>query len=167
MRSVLYTLALTIFCLSCKKNSVEPGKTVEIYLLTNYQNIPGKCQVDAATAVLPDTATIENQDILTYSPSRYQLKLTATAIAKIKGMRDATAFAVTVDKQVIYFGFYKPVYSSSTCEHSITMDLDWVSNNKIVFKPGYPGPPSLFVIEDNRNNPKLIETLRSQRKIIQ
>jgi hypothetical protein len=55
-------------------------------------------------------------------------------IQKVKTFQDFTAFAVTVDKQVIYYGFFKPSISSSSCDHSITMDLDWTTGNKINLK---------------------------------
>lgn len=74
-------------------------------------------------------------------------------------------FAVTVDKQVIYYGFFKPIISSSSCDHSITMDLDWTSGNKITLKLGYPGQVQGVTIDDKRNDSKLIATLRQQGKL--
>jgi hypothetical protein len=68
------------------------------------------------------------------SQSNYQFKLKDLDIQKVKTFQDFTAFAVTVDKQVIYYGFFKPSISSSSCDHSITMDLDWTTGNKINLK---------------------------------
>ena len=139
MRPIFFLLTIAIFYLSCKKDNVKGGDTVEVYLLKSSQLVTDKCEIDALVSVLQDTAIIKNQDILEYSQSNYQFTLTDLAIQKVKTFRDFTAFAVTIDKQVIYYGFFKPSFSSSSCNHSITMDLDWSSGNKINLKLGYPG----------------------------
>lgn len=165
MRSLPFYFIIVIFCFSCKKEEVTGGDRVEFYLLGSSQLIAGKCQIDPVLSVLQDTAIIKNEDILEYSQNNYQFKLTDPAIQKVKTFLDYTAFAVTVDKQVIYFGFFKPSISSSSCDHSITMDLDWISNDRITLKLGYPGQIQGVTIEDQRNNVKLLATLRNQGKL--
>jgi hypothetical protein len=165
MRPILLFLALAIFCLSCEKDNLKGDGNVEIYLLKRSQLVTGKCQIDPLDSVLQDTAIIKNQDILEYSQSNYQFKLTDLAIQKVKTFQDFTAFAVTVDKRVIYYGFFKPSVSSSSCDHSITMDLDWTTGNKINLKLGYPGQLKDVTIDDERNNAKLVATLRNQGKL--
>lgn len=165
MRSLLFILVLTACCLSCKKDTIKAGGTVEIYLLKTIQTVSGKCQIEASASILQDTATIKNQDILGYSQTNYEFKLTATAIQKVRTFRDFTPFAVTVDKQVIYYGFFKPGFSSSSCDNSITMDVDWTTGNKISLRLGYPGSLQGVTVDDQRNNPKLIATLKNQGKL--
>lgn len=165
MRTIFFFLTMATFCFSCKKDNVKGGDTVEIYLLKSFQHVTGKCQVDPFLSVLQDTAIIKNQDILEYSPTNYQFMLTDLAIQKVKTFQDFTAFAVTVDKQVIYYGFFKPSFSSSSCFHSITMDVNWTSGNKIILNLGYPGQLQGVTIEDQRNNAKLVATLRNQGKL--
>lgn len=164
MRSLLFILVLTSCCLSCKKDKIKGG-SVEIYLLKTVQTVPGKCQIDASASILQDIATIKNQDILEYSQTNYEFKLTDTAIQKVKTFRDFTPFAVTVDKQVIYYGFFKPSFSSSSCDNSITMDVRWTTGNKISLRLGYPAPLQGVTVDDQRNNPKLIATLKNQGKL--
>jgi hypothetical protein len=144
---------------------VKAGETVEIYLFKTFQTVTGKCQIDASASLLQDKAAIKNQDILEYSQTNYQFKLTDPAIQRVKTFKDFTPFAVTVDKQVIYYGFFKPSISSSSCDNSITMDLDWTSGNKISLKLGYPGQLQGVTIDDERNNQKLITALKSQGKL--
>ena len=165
MRQLIYILTLTVLCFSCEKDKVNAGETVEIYLLKNYQTVAGKCQVDPSISVIQDTPIIKNQDILEYSQTDYQFKLTDPAIQKVKAFRDFTPFAVTIDKRVIYYGFFKPSISSSSCDNSITMDVDWTSGNKVSLKLGYPGQLQGVTIDDQRNNTDLIATLRNQGKL--
>lgn len=165
MRPLVYILAFAMLSFSCKKEDVKSGKTVEIYALKKYQLVPGKCQIDAALSEIDDTPMIRNQDILQYSRTEYQFKLTAAGIEKVKALRDKTPFAVTVDKEVIYFGFYKPGISSSSCDHSITMDVSWGTDTKISVNLGYPGQLSGVTIDDQRNSPNLITALKNQDKL--
>jgi hypothetical protein len=166
VRLVLLFLAVLTVCLSCKKDTINSGKIVEIYLLKSFQRVTGKCQVDASQSVLQDTPAITNQDIMGYYSSTYQFKLTDTSIQKVKVFKDATPFAVTVDRQVIYYGFFKPSYSSSSCDASITMDVDWITGNRINLRLGYPGQMQGVVIDDKRNDPLLLETLKMQGKLL-
>lgn len=165
MRSLIWIWTITLICFSCKKDNVKTGETVEIYLLKTFQTVTGKCQINSSASLLQDTATIKNEDILEYSQSKYQFKLIDPAIQKVKTFKDFTPFAVTVDKQVIYYGFFKPNFSSSSCDDSITMDIDWTSGNKISLKLGYPGGLEGVIINDERNNLKLIATLKNQNKL--
>lgn len=165
MRSLIYILTLTILSFSCRKDKVNAGETVEIYLLKNYQTVVGKCQINSSISIIQDTAIVKNQDILEYSQKNYQFRLTDPTIQKIKAFRDFTPFAVTIEKRVIYYGFFKPSISSSSYFNSITMDLDWTTGNKISLKLGYPGQLQGVTIDDQRNNPDLIATLRNQGKL--
>jgi hypothetical protein len=165
MKQLLFILTVTAFFTSCKKDNADAGETVEIYLLKSFQTLADKCQVDPALSVLQDSATIQNQEILAYSKTEHKFKLTGPAIQKIKALFDKTPFAVTVDKQVVYYGFFKPMFSSSSCDQSITMDLAWASGNEIYLKLGYPAQLPGVTIEDKRNDPTLIATLRKQGKL--
>ncbi|MGB3008158.1 MAG: hypothetical protein WBC06_16710 [Chitinophagaceae bacterium] len=164
-RSLLFLFSVTTICLSCKKYNTKAGENVEFYLLKTYQTVTAKCQIDPSVSILQDTPIIKNYEILAYSKTDYQFKLTEAAIQKVKTFIDTTPFAVTVDKQVIYYGFFKPSYSSSSCDHSITMDLDWTSGNKFTIKLGYPSALPGVTVDDKRNDPKLIETLKQQGKL--
>lgn len=165
MRPIFFFLTIIVFCISCKKENTNSGDTVELYLLKDFRLVAGKCQIDPLKSVLQDTPIIKNQEILEYSQSNYQFKLTETGIQKVKTFQDFLPFAVTVDKQIIYYGFFKPSSSSSSCNHSITMDIDWTSGNRINLKLGYPDQLQSVTIEDGRNNKKLIATLRKQGKL--
>jgi hypothetical protein len=121
-----------------------------------------KCQIDTSASILQDTSIVKNDDILGYYKSTTQFVLSENSLQKIKALADGTPFALTVDKQIVYYGILKPSYSSSSCSGSITMDYV-VSGNKVNMNLGYAG--SDISIDDQRNNPKLIATLKSQGKL--
>jgi hypothetical protein len=165
MRPLLFILTIAAICFSCRKDNISAGETVEIYLLKTYQTMAGKCQINPSASTLQDIATINNQDILEYSQNSYEFTLTDEAIQKVKSFEDRTPFAVTVDKHIIYYGFFKPSISSSSCDHSITMDIAGSPGTKIYLRLGYPGVLEGVAIDDQRNNPKLLATLKKQGKL--
>lgn len=165
MRATILMLVIATSMFSCSKENVEPGQSVEIYLLKTYQSVPGKCQVDPLGSTIRDTPAISNHEILDYSRSRCEFRLSASAIQEIRTWPDRQPFAVAVDRQVIYFGIFKPVVSSSTCENSITLDVDINGGNKIYLRLGYPWTFEGVPIDDQRNNARLVATLKRQGKL--
>src|SRR5688572_4323601 len=165
MLRLLSIFIISIGFLSCKKD--EPGvqNEVEFILLKSYQFVAGKCQVDASTARLETSPLVTNDDILWYSKSDYEFRLTANAIQKINALSGRSAFAVTVDRHVIFLGVYMPLIMSSSCDHSITMDVNTVSNIATM-RLGYPmWPRPATMIDDQRNNVLLLEALSNQGKL--
>ena len=139
MRITIFLFVICLCLLSCKKDDGTAGNKVELYLLESYETVAGKCEINASRSVLQSTAIVKNDDVIAYSRTNYQFKLSSAAIQKIKAFNDRTPFAVSVDKQVIYFGILKPFTSSSSCDNSITMDIDVMTNDKISLRLGYPG----------------------------
>lgn len=162
MRQLLYFLSITLMFASCKKDKIEAGETIEFYLLKSYQTMAGKCQIDHVASILQDTAIIKSQDILAYFKATTQFLLSDDSMRKVKTLADGTPLAVVVDKRIIYYAIVKPSYSSSSCNNSITLDHVG-TENKIKMNLGYVGTD--VNIDDPRNNPKLIATLKKQGKL--
>jgi hypothetical protein len=165
MRYIVTFLVIMAVTVSCSKNHAKGGEKVEIYHLQTLALVPGKCQVDGSKSAIESTAFITNDDILEYSQGEHEFKLTDNGIQKIKAMGDRTSFALTVDGKVVYYGFFKPSFSSSSCDHSITMDLSLSSGDKILMRLGYPGLVQGMQVEDKRNDPMLMATLDDQGKL--
>lgn len=162
MRLTCLLVAAALFCLSCKREDAG-GEAVELYLLKNSPTVPGKCQVDASLAQLEDNPAVSNEDIMAYAMSTHTFQLSDAAFRRVKAFSDRTAFAVTVDRRVIYYGFFKPSISSSSCGESITMDV--LPDKNVVLRLGYPGVMTGVTIDDQRNNASLLATLNKQNKL--
>lgn len=134
---------------------------MEFYLLKNAQMVSGKCLVE--TGELEPASLIANDDILSYSSEEHQFRIKNNASARINALKDGTPFAVAVNGQVIYFGIFKPGYSSSSCFDSITMDF--AINDRIFMRLGYPGTIQGVTVKDERNHPELMATLEAQGKL--
>ena len=160
-------LIILVAGLSCKKSGTtgSANDLVEIYALKSFQLVSQKCQVDPATAVLQDEPVISNDEIISYSRGNYLFSLSDQGKQDAETFNITSAFAVTVNKEVIYYGFYKPFTSSSSCEHSITMYISFPSRN-LVMNLGYPSPMPGITIDDQRNNSKLLAALNAQGKLL-
>ena len=150
---------------SCGVDNSKTNESVEIYLLKKYKWVTGKCKIDASHSVLQDTPIIRNQDILEYSQREYQFKLTDSGLLRMSCFQLYTPFAVTVDKQVVYYGLFIPSIWSNSCYHSIIMTNDIWSRDKINIRLGYPGELPTEKMLDERNNTRLLDRLKIQGKL--
>jgi hypothetical protein len=164
MKQILLVVLLFVAGFRCEKAAVA-GKDVEIYLLAKGGLMPSACKVDANNAKLASGPILRSDDIISYSASTHIFTLQPAAYKSIEALTDTTPFAVTVDREVIYFGIVKSNFSSSSCDQSITMD-NMLRVNTIEMRLGYPGLLDGVVIEDKRNDDLLIATLRSLGKLV-
>lgn len=162
---ILWLCACPFFW-ACKKDNLQAGEKLEIYLLSTTQFVSGACQVDPSKSVVQDSAFIKNEDILSYSSSNYQFIFTKSAYDKIKTLNPRTVLVVAVDKQLIYYSVYFPIYFNSICDKSIVWDFNLDASNGITMKLGYPGMIQGSSITDNRNDPTILATLKSQGKLL-
>jgi Kunitz/Bovine pancreatic trypsin inhibitor domain len=169
---------LLILGLSCSKvenGDLEPDGTtsslrtsatsqVAFYLLKSYQMLPNKCAVDLKSVVLADRPLVSQADIISYDDKTFTYTVSANAYTNgIKQLRDGTPIAICLDKTVLFASIFKPLTSSSTCYHSITMQA--LPNNQVKFQLGYPTLPNGVVIDDQRNNASLVESLKIAKKL--
>jgi len=165
MGKLFYLLAFTAFFGGCKKNTAGSDSSIEFYLLDSYTQVSGKCQVAPASAILKPTPFISNEDIIAYSEFAYTYTLSAAAMQRIKAFVGRQPFAITINKGVVFYGFYNSSFLSSSCDHSISLDADsGSSDNKILLQLGYPSLISGVTIDDQRNNTALINVLKAQGK---
>ena len=164
--SLLLFSSFILFYSGCNKESSEAGEVVEIYLLKEYSLVTNRCEIVKSSIVLKDSELISNDDIHSYLHSTHKMILKDDGMAKLESVHDGTPFCMTVDKEIIYSGFFKPGYSSSTCFHSVTIDPLPYLTNQISINLGYPSTPDDFPIDpDPRDNSLLIETLKKQGKL--
>lgn len=165
-RSFLLFVAFILLHSGCNKESSEAGEIVEIYLLKEYSLVTNRCEIVPSSIVLKDSELISNDDILSYLRAEHKMVLKDDGMAKLESIHDGTPFCMTVDKEIIYSGFFKPGYSSSTCFHSVTIDPLAYLTNQISVNLGYPSTPDDFPIDpDPRDNSLLIETFKKQGKL--
>ena len=158
---------------SCSKtdstDSLRSGASgkIEIYLLSTTVFTSGKCEVNASQSKIAEVPIISNDDIVAYYTAEHEFEVKAAAFQKIISLADKTAFVVTLNKQVVYYGIYKPFISSSSCDHSITMSTLTYNINQFRLKMGlgYPGLLQGINVDDLRNETNVMSALEKQGKL--
>jgi hypothetical protein len=166
---------LLLFCFwipsGCKKGNDNPrsGKKIEFYLLKSYTKVTGSDAIAANSIVLNDTALINYEDILWYDDANYIFKITETPAKWLNDFQHnqshGKAFAVTIDKKIIYTGYFWASFSSSSCNWIVVDPLNYAGKNELTVRIGYPGLMAGTTIPDNRNNAELLEILGTDKKL--
>jgi len=144
------------------------AKGFAIYLTK--QDIP-PAQMEALSHVdIAERPIITISDIITYDAQEHELRLTASAFERISQIdvpTRGTSFIVCVDKAPIYWGaFWVPWSSLSFDGVTIWKPLTLEESHDVIrLELGYPSSV-LYIGEDPRSNPVVIESLEQAGKLI-
>lgn len=176
-RLTTLALLLALTFAGCDKDNDDDRDTravkgkIAIYEFESYQYVPLKCEVDPANSKLRASPIVNNDEIISYNLNESAWQVKDAAFQRLNNMKDGNALAITLNDAVVYYFIYKPNYSSSSCDGSITMQLwpklpGFYAENTLKMTMGYPGP-STVPVTDRRNTPTLIHELKAQKKLVQ
>jgi hypothetical protein len=113
---------------------------------------------------------IDIGDIVKYDANIHAITLTSNAYERIANLEvpvQGRSFLVCVNKQVIYSGaFWTPISSYAYSGITIWKPLIPRDTNIIKLELGYP-PSSFYKDEDLRNDPRVIQSLKQDGKLVQ
>jgi len=173
MKQKLFYSIIVLFVLinaGCEKdnnNGYSNGK-VELYLIDTFSVIDNSYQIDESNLITESTPLINYSDFLLYDSSEYSFELSDKAVEKIDSMEYSVhglAFAVKANDTLIYTGYFWPGYSSASCDWIVIDPLMVRTGNKIKVRLGYPGTIPGLVIEDKRNDERLIRIFKHDGKL--
>jgi hypothetical protein len=111
---------------------------------------------------------ISQEDIVWYNRTSHEIKLTELGVKKIEDLQVSlrgSPFDVKINGETIYNGYFATPISSISLSPSDVVIETLVQSNIIKIQMGYP--PSQFVGEDPRNNPKIFDYFQNIKKIVQ
>jgi hypothetical protein len=168
---ILISILLSQILLGCKKDHSSPdsNSVIEIYLLKTYSKDGISSKIINESVVLEDQALINDNDIYSYNQTTCTFTISA---AKAQWLNDfqtnkthGKAFAVTVNKNIIYTGYFWAGFSSASVDWIVIDPLNYTGKNTLTVKIGYPGLFPGMNIPDLRNDPRIIEVLRSTNRL--
>jgi hypothetical protein len=163
--AIVAILALTAFLLlfgCCTSDSPE-GEGFAIYLIDD-SNPPDEVP-DINDVVIGETPLIGLEDIICYHSGTHELFLTDNAFARYQGVQGA--FAVCVDRRLVYTGVFWNWFSSMSLDRIVILEkLSVETNNIIVIQTGYPGE-SFYRGDDPRGDDRIMNSLREAGKLIE
>lgn len=169
MKPAYLLFCLLIIAAGCEVTErsldVEPevGEVVEFYLIENYMTGMYDATIDEKGATLKDTVLIGYDEILWYNSRTFSFKIADEAL---KRLRHYDAFAVTVDREIIYTGYFWTSLSSRSVNW-VVVDLLMSKNSVISVELGYPGKIEGTEIRDRRNDPRILNVLKRDNKLIE
>jgi hypothetical protein len=161
-----FFIILTVFLIilvSCEKDS---GFGLEIYLLTDYQTKSPSKEIIAGSEKLSKNPIVNYHDIMSYDSTERYLQIETSKAEELNHISwdtQGTAFSLTIDKMIIYSGYFMPSYSSSGADWFIIDPLS--IDSKIYIRLGYPGELLRLLYIDPRNDDRIISLLRKDNKL--
>ena len=151
-------------------NALEPlpGEGFAIYLLAQAITPNELLQVDIDSLNLAEQPILSIKDIVSYSKLTHEIELTAQAYRKMGQLEVPTSgipFVACVDRQPIYAGAFWIGYSSQSYQGIAIDTLFAQLNHPIKITLGYPESPELFLGDDPRSDPRIMESLESAGKL--
>ena len=167
MRCTFLFSLIFILLLSCKKE--HNGPEVDIYMLQsfslNINQATNPATISISNAVLAETPLVADHDIRSYTRSTTTFNLRKDIKSTIQNYGPDKAFAVTVDKQVVYYGKFHPAYLSSITFGLATIDPIFYSNNELkIHFAAIDGNSNLQQL-DKRNDTLIINALSATGRL--
>lgn len=166
MRNILFYVLILLSVASCTKNR-DPK--VEIYLLASYNTFTNTSTnpttIAISNPVLENSPLVTDKDISYYTQSTYTFTLKKDIQSVIASYGADKAFAVTVDKELVYVGKFQPGYLSYIPLGLATITP--IALNTHELKIDYVmlvGSADLLQL-DKRNDDQLIAMLRASGRL--
>ena len=167
--SLIITIAtvslLLLFNTACEKYDKDIKGDVELYLLKEYNTNQSGAEILSSGIVLEDNPLVEYSDLMEYDSKEYTFTLSASALESI-GDLFGSAFAVTVDKEVIYTGYFWSALSSAIVEWVIIDLTMGVRGDKVLVQLGYPWTMDDWDIPDKRNDRSILSVFARDGKLV-
>ena len=140
-RSII--ISLFIFLLAgCEKyhSPRQPGHGIEFYLIKDFQKVGTSAKIINNSVILSDSVIIYYDEIVSYNSDAYTFTLTESSADRLNDFKNnhihGTPFAVTVDKEVIYTGYFWCGFSSSMVDWVTIDPLNYSGKNQLRYRSG-------------------------------
>ncbi len=158
---------------NCQKSTTDVviGDKLEFYLLENYTTVDNTMRIDESSASISSEVLINYDDIISYNSSTYCLKVSPDIMEELKvndGFNYHTkAFAITIDREIIYTGYFWYAFSSRICDWFVIDPI--LSNNETGLKVSMAYPTNEYRISDvdKRNDSRILRLLKKDGKLVQ
>lgn len=168
---ILFAPVIFLISDSCQKDSdvYATGHELEFYVLDSFKTVNGTDKIIDSTVILYDSALIRYDQIISYDMSNHSFTLDESAIDYLNaegGLKyHFKAFAVTIDKQIIYTGYFWPSYASSIKQWFVIDPIQYSSKNELKVNLAYPSDSFAGSYPDLRNDKRLISLLKRDGKL--
>jgi len=171
MKNILISfLILSLTSISCNENDTLFGKhgKVELYEIDQFETINNTDQIDEFSVITKKAPLLNYEDLRSYNSKEFKFEISEHGRQLFEEPPVKTgAFAIKVNGELIYTGYFVPGYSSRLWFYNVIDPLMIDFNGdchvrRITLQGGnFPSYP------DNRNDPRILEIFRKDRKLIE
>jgi hypothetical protein len=169
-RSIIISLLILLLA-GCEKylSPRQQGYGLEFYFIKDFQRIGTSAKIINSTVNLSDSVIIYYDEILSYNSDTYTFTVSESCANKLNDFKNnhihGKTFAVTVDKELIYTGYFWCGFSSSMVDWVTIDPLNYSGKNRLSVSLGYPGLIQGDYIPDDRNDYRILDILRRDGKL--
>jgi hypothetical protein len=169
-RSIIISLLILLLA-GCEKylSPRQQGYGLEFYFIKDFQRIGTSAKIINSTVNLSDSVIIYYDEILSYNSDTYTFTVSESCANKLNDFKNnhihGKTFAVTVDKELIYTGYFWCGFSSSMVDWVTIDPLNYSGKNRLSVSLGYPGLIQSDYIPDDRNDYRILDILRRDGKL--
>jgi hypothetical protein len=173
MKSNLFIAVLIFSFFSCDNNEVREinCNSVDFYGLSKYQTLDHSMKIIENTVQLSDSIIVPYSEIILYHRKSHTFIISDYLSDILSDWENhplaRKPFAVVVDGEIIYTGYFWYSFMSSVCDWVIIDPIDYSGENRLSVRLGYPGLIDGDTIPDRRNDPRLLNILRNDGKLIE
>ena len=161
-------LGLSLFLTGCDKEETDEikGKDVELYLIESHETTDIQYQIDENSVITRTSPLLYYSDFLSYDSNNYVFVISDESKNRIKNLEHSVngiPFAMKVDNEIIYTGYFLPSYSSLRFDWIIIdpILIDYYNGMKVEL--GFIGSE----IPDKRNDSKILDVFNRDNKLIE
>jgi hypothetical protein len=170
IRSIIISLLIFILAGCEKYQSVrQQGNGLKFYLIRDFQKTGTSYKIINSTVKLSESVIIYYDEIKSYNSDTYTFTVSEDCANKLNDFENnhihGTPFAVTVDKEIIFTGYFWCGFSSSSVDWVTIDPLNYSGKNQLRISLGYPGLFQGDYIPDNRNDHRILDILRIDGKL--
>lgn len=161
-------IGLAILTGSCQKVENDLDKTIAFYNLKKFDTSGPGFAINESTAEAGNELLIAYDDIIAYNSRSHAFIIREALSREI----DVSAthrgyyqkpFALAIGKEIIYTGYFWSLISSTGCDWLVALPL----GQELKIFSGYPGFSPDQQIPDRRNDPRLLEILKKDGKLVE
>jgi len=166
MHKLLILFSLSLASASCdREEDGSIGENVEFHMLKSFETTQeGSLEIDETCIQLDPVVLIAYDELLSYDPEACSFKIEEDVFERLEYQ---SAFAVTVDGEIIYTGYFWSSISSRTVDW-IVIDLlktEIMDEYHLSVELGYPGLFEGMVIPDRRNDERILSVFHRDGKL--
>lgn len=164
----IFFLGLVLILTGCEKDETnnDVGKDVELYLIESFKTKDTQYQIDENTVVTKAIPLLYYSDFISYDSQQYIFEISDESIKRINKLEQTISgipFALKVNDEIIYTGYFWYTYSSQLCDGIIIWPEFIDVNGGIIVE--YSN--LISDVPDNRNANEILDVFRQDNKLIE